>query len=151
MKIRCRLITLTLLLFGAVSMLSAQEIVVIGGAKYSIHDVAKGETLYSLARAHGVTVDDIIAANPSLKEGLKAGVRIRIPLVAPVAENNKEQERVAESTTAHKVVRGDLYVLAARAYHSKKCGGTVVFPLFSLLCSGRNGCPFVPAKRIFIA
>ena len=48
MKIRSWL--LTLLLICAVSSMSAQEIVVIDGAKYSIHDVAKGETLYSLAR-----------------------------------------------------------------------------------------------------
>lgn len=61
-------------------MASAQEIVVVNGVKYRVHDVVKGETLYSLSRQYGVTVDEIIAANESLANGLKADTRIRIPL-----------------------------------------------------------------------
>ncbi|MBE6194654.1 MAG: LysM peptidoglycan-binding domain-containing protein [Rikenellaceae bacterium] len=109
MKIRSFIVTLASILLGAVFAVSAQEIVVIGGAKYTIHDVAKGETLYSLAKQYGVTVDDIKAANASLVDGLKAGTRIKIPA------------KVASHTTApaqpmsrmHKVVKGEtLYSLA---------------------------------------
>ena len=82
MKIRYWLLTLTLLSVCAVSNISAQELVVIGGVKYTIHDVAKGETLYSLARHYGVTVDDIKEANEVLAKGLKAGQRIKIPFNA---------------------------------------------------------------------
>ena len=116
MKIRCRLITLTLLLFGAVSMLSAQEIVVIGGAKYSIHDVAKGETLYSLARHYGVTVDAIKRVNPSLADGLKAGQRIKIPVNGSSTEIDATTSATqVEPTTTHKVVRKEtLYSLSKR-------------------------------------
>ena len=78
MKIRSWL--LTLLLICAVSSISAQEIVVIDGAKYAIHDVVRGETLYSLARRYGVTVDEIKGVNAALAEGLKAGQRIKIPV-----------------------------------------------------------------------
>lgn len=47
------------------------------------HQVSKGETLYSLAKKHGVTVDDLVAANPRLREeALKAGMEISIPTVA---------------------------------------------------------------------
>ena len=107
MKIRCWL--LILLLFGAVSELSAQEIVVIGGAKYAIHDVVKGETLYSLARRYGVTVDDIKGANKTLADGLKAGTRIKIPVV----EEQKRQP--ASDNTTHKVAKREtLYSLAKR-------------------------------------
>ena len=106
MKIRSSLITLAFVLLGAVSAVSAQEIVVVNGAKYAVHDVVKGETLYSLARHYGVTVDEIIAANDVLKAGLKAGQRIKIP-VKSAAE--KEQPKVR----LHKVVRGEtLYSLA---------------------------------------
>lgn len=106
MKIRSSLITLAFVLLGAVSAVSAQEIVVVNGAKYAVHDVVKGETLYSLARRYGVTVDEIIAANDVLKAGLKAGQRIKIP-VKSAAE--KEQPKVR----LHKVVRGEtLYSLA---------------------------------------
>jgi LysM repeat protein len=77
MKIRS--LILTLLLICVVSGLSAQELVVIGGVKYAIHDVVKGETLYSLARRYGTTVDEIVKVNDVLAQGLKAGQRIKIP------------------------------------------------------------------------
>lgn len=129
MKIRCWLITLTLLLVGAVSSVSAQDVVVIGGVKYAIHDVVKGETLYSLARKYGVTVDDIKGANKALADGLKAGQRIKIPVKADVkadvkAEVAEVKAEVAETlapakavapTTTHKVVKKEtLYSLSKR-------------------------------------
>lgn len=116
-----RLLILTALLVSPLFTLSAQDVVVVDGVKYAVHDVAKGETLYSLARAHGVTVDGIIAANPSLKDGLKAGQRIRIPLAMPVADANVAQESVvkedvAKATSAHKVVRGETIYSLTRRY-----------------------------------
>ena len=50
MKIRAIAITLLFALFAAVDTASAQEIVVVNGVKYRVHDVVKGETLYSLSR-----------------------------------------------------------------------------------------------------
>lgn len=108
MKIRSWL--LTLLFVGAVSSMSAQEIVVIDGAKYAIHDVAKGETLYSLARRYGVTVDEIKGANAALAEGLKAGQRIKIPVKV---EESAPQSVATPQVRVHKVMKGEtLYSLA---------------------------------------
>ena len=105
MKIRTILITLAFALFGALSAVSAQEIVVVNGVKYAVHDVVKGETLYSLAKRYGVTVDDIISANAVLTNGLKAGQRIKIP-IQTLEDNNPK-------VLLHKVVRGEtLYSLA---------------------------------------
>ena len=101
MKKRSLLITLTLLLFGLSLFASAQEIIVIGGAKYAIHDVVKGETLYSLARRYGVTVDDIKGANKALADGLKAGTRIKIPVAGEAKSQsafNQESARRAPLT-----------------------------------------------------
>ena len=93
-------------------MASAQEIVVVNGVKYRVHDVVKGETLYSLSRQYGVTVDEIIAANESLANGLKADTRIRIPLkgetqagevaVAPSAPAPAPALQTAEQSTVAK-------------------------------------------------
>ena len=69
----------------------SSQIVYIVGVKYSIHDVARGETLYSLARMYGITVDDITAANPALSEGLKAGQRIKIPVSAPAKQEKRKR------------------------------------------------------------
>lgn len=80
MKKSTIVIALLFALLVWVGMASAQEIVVVNGVKYRVHDVVKGETLYSLSRQYGVTVDEIIAANESLANGLKADTRIRIPL-----------------------------------------------------------------------
>lgn len=115
MKVRSFIITLAFALFGAVSAVSAQEMVVIGGIKYTIHDVAKGETLYSLARHYGVTVDDIKSANAVLADGLKAGQRIKIPVQTPSVAEGSTQSAVQSTpkTKLHKVVRGEtLYSLS---------------------------------------
>ena len=101
MKIRC--LILTLLLICVVSELSAQDIVVIDGAKYTIHDVVKGETLYSLARKHGTTVDEIVKANDVLAEGLKAGQRIKIPFCAEPKHTRQHQGKNKEVTQQQEV------------------------------------------------
>lgn len=106
MKIRSFLITLAFTLVGALSAALAQEVVVVNGVKYVVHDVVKGETLYSLSKRYGVTVDDIISANAVLTDGLKAGQRIKI--IAKRAE-----EEGGAKSLMHKVVRGEtLYSLA---------------------------------------
>ncbi|HEV7230374.1 MAG TPA: LysM peptidoglycan-binding domain-containing protein [Bacteroidia bacterium] len=43
------------------------------------YKVEAGQTLYSISRLYGITVDAIRAANPELKDGLKAGQVIKIP------------------------------------------------------------------------
>ncbi|MGH8843296.1 MAG: LysM peptidoglycan-binding domain-containing protein, partial [Advenella sp.] len=43
------------------------------------HFVTQGETLYSLAKRYGTTVDDLKALNNIGTEGLKAGLRLRLP------------------------------------------------------------------------
>ena len=65
-----------------------------GSIKYK---VKKGETIYSIAKAHGVETADIIAANPELKKnGLKKKMIITIPAKSKqdadkvVKEENKE-------------------------------------------------------------
>ena len=108
MKIRNLLLISLFLLYASTLSASAQEVVVVGGVKYAVHDVERGETLYSLARQYGVTVDDIKEANATLVDGLKAGQRIKIPVKV-------QQTILAEQPKMvhHKVVRGEtLYSLS---------------------------------------
>ena len=50
--------------------------------------LAKGQTLHSLAKAHGLTVQDLVDANPGLQPArVKAGTRLRLP-AAPAADVN---------------------------------------------------------------
>ena len=49
------------------------------------HDVVQGETLYGLAKRYGVTVDELIAANPGTENGLNTGQRLVIPTASTAA------------------------------------------------------------------
>ncbi|MCB0396506.1 MAG: LysM peptidoglycan-binding domain-containing protein [Flavobacteriales bacterium] len=50
---------------------------------FTYHTVEKGETMYSIAREYGLTIDRITMENPELRQdGLKAGMELRIPVVA---------------------------------------------------------------------
>ncbi len=57
---------------------------------YKSYRVRKGDTLYSLSKRFGMTMDDLISINPSLKNGLKTGM-----------------ELIYVESKLHKVVKGD--------------------------------------------
>ena len=57
----------------------SKEKVKVNGSVMFVHKVKGGETLYSLAKAYNVTIDDIVRQNESLRNGLKAGSVIYIP------------------------------------------------------------------------
>ena len=63
------------------SIEKSQTIVYINGAKYYVHNVRHGETLYSLAKTYGVAEQVIAAENPQLAQGLKADQSLKIPVV----------------------------------------------------------------------
>lgn len=50
------------------------------------HTVQQGETLYGLAKRYGMSVDDLIAANPGTENGLNVGQTLTIPAKATQAE-----------------------------------------------------------------
>ncbi len=56
------------------------------GKKYYVHTVRKGQTLYSIAKAYHVGLDEIYYANPETRQGIRIGQKIWIPTV------NKETE-----------------------------------------------------------
>ena len=96
MDMRTRLLTSALLLTLCCAALPAQEQnyvptpvtiskekVKLGDKTYYSHVVLERQTLYSIAKAYGVAVEDIYAANPELeleKNGLKKNSIIRIPI-----------------------------------------------------------------------
>ena len=58
---------------------------------FLIHEVQKKNTLYSLAREYNVEINDIISANPEIEDGLKKGMKIKIPVAEIKAEANQEE------------------------------------------------------------
>lgn len=68
---------------------------------YIDHRVEKGETTWSISRKYHVSVEDLLAANPKIRSGLKRNRTIRIPvfsvpeqpdLETPVAGEGEEME-----------------------------------------------------------
>ncbi len=61
--------------------ISSQKVVAEGKVWY-MHKVVKGQTLYSISRAYGVSVNDISAANSITSNGIRDGQIIKIPAAA---------------------------------------------------------------------
>lgn len=76
----------------------SQEKVNINGDIYYVHKVLKGQTLYSISKAYGVSLDELQKANRSLSEGLKAGMLLYIPVVP-----DQEAAKVSAAGTAESV------------------------------------------------
>jgi LysM repeat protein len=64
------------------------------GKQYYVHTVQKGQTLYSIAKAYHVGLDEIYYANPETRQGIRTGQKIWIPTV------NKETEITHEVKTS---------------------------------------------------
>lgn len=56
------------------------------------HEVQPKETLYGLSKQYNCMVEELIALNPELKDGLKIGATIRVPI------KNQQKEPVAKPT-----------------------------------------------------
>ncbi|WP_163717966.1 LysM peptidoglycan-binding domain-containing protein [Mangrovibacterium lignilyticum] len=77
---------------------------------YVSYTVNQGETIFSISRAFNLSQEDLIAANPSLKAGLRTGQQLQIP------SNPKAQvQEELPSFYTYKVKRGNtLHYIAKR-------------------------------------
>src|ERR1035437_965632 len=58
----------------------SKDKVVISGTAYYIHQVRSGDTAYSIAKAYGISVEDLNRENPPAVYGIKDGQTLRIPV-----------------------------------------------------------------------
>lgn len=107
----------------AVEVNRSQTVQVINGRSFFVHPVAQGQTLFSIARAYGVSQDDILRANPELQEGLRFGQNILVPVSEPTQPQAGAQVRVQAQAPApsqnfitHTVRRGETTYGIARHY-----------------------------------
>lgn len=89
--------------------------VVISGVPYFIHQVKKGETAYSIARAYGITVEELTRQNPPAVYGVNEGQTLRIPV-----EMVKESKPLVNQIVANQVHDDTKFI-----YHILKPGETV--------------------------
>ena len=82
--------------------ISKEKVKINGKVCYS-HIVLEKQTLYSIAKAYNVSVDEIYALNPTLREtGLKKNSIILIPSAETVREQQPSETEVAEKPAGQK-------------------------------------------------
>ena len=69
------------------------------------HTVAKGDTLYSLAKKYGVTVDEIRSANSMSGNDLNAGQKLTIPVKTQPRQITYESYTVKAGDTLYSIAR----------------------------------------------
>lgn len=100
-------ICLSLLLLGGINQASAVKIV--NGKKYFSYMVQAGESVEALANAFKVTVAELEEKNPILKDGIKGGMIISVPVKEGMMDANLPEI----SIITYKVKPGDtLFSLA---------------------------------------
>src|SRR5690554_264162 len=58
---------------------------------FIIHEVQRKNTLYSIAKEYNVEINDIIAANPEVKDGLNRKMKIKIPVAKIKGDTNQTE------------------------------------------------------------
>lgn len=122
MKILFRVIA-TLLIFCSFSFSNTQaqveiqrskEKVILNGKVYYVHVVKKGETLYSIAKAYGITVADILSNNPSVTEELNPEHVLRIPEL--LVKTEQPEIKKGSGDVLHIVTSGQTLYTISRIY-----------------------------------
>lgn len=96
----------------------------------NVHVVGQGETLYGLAKRYGVTIDELIAANPGTENGLKAGQELNIPTSTANINPNQQVVNAFNNTNTttiqpreatnvfHEIKSGEDIYSIAKSYNS---------------------------------
>lgn len=72
----------------------------VNGVEYYYYKVKKGESLYGIAKALGITVDEIVSANPGAADGVTKNDVLLFPVDVPEAETVAEEPAPADNSAA---------------------------------------------------
>ena len=89
------------------------------------HIVEQGETLYGLAKRYGVTVDDLIAANPEAEKGLKIGQKVVIPTPSVTTVDANQQVRNAFGNNTSTISQVAVPSGSEPVYHTLQNGESI--------------------------
>ena len=106
--------------FSQVVVEKSKDKVIISGSQYYIHVVKKGETAYSISKAYGITVDELIKNNPDAASGVKEGQALRIPVIEAEKSTTPQEPGVVKKDESkyiyHKLRPGETVYSLARSY-----------------------------------
>jgi len=115
----------SLFIFFAFLSLSAQTVKVYvsdsiqqrDDKQFYIHTVLQGQTVYSIAKAYNVSVDEIYFENPEAKEGISVDQFLWIPTVNKETELSKELKSVDFEFFYHLVKPNETFNQIAKNYN----------------------------------
>ena len=84
----------------------------IAGKVYYVHKVLPKQTLYAICKAYDVTEEELVAANPDCKEGLKAGSILFVPFRGDAGAPAADTVRAEKPAPASEEV-----------FDARNCGG----------------------------
>jgi LysM repeat protein/ABC-type branched-subunit amino acid transport system substrate-binding protein len=102
-----------------VSVVRSTEKVILNGKLYYIHTVQKGQTLYSISRAYGVSETELKNENPAIvSEMIKPGQALRIPIKTYIQRSGDEPEKPGKDDFIyHKVKQGQTIYFISKKYN----------------------------------
>ncbi|MDE5708471.1 MAG: LysM peptidoglycan-binding domain-containing protein [Alistipes sp.] len=115
MKRFCAIVLLLAWVFCASAAEKSGIVVSINGAKYYIHTVQAGETLYSLAKTYEVGEQVIVENNPAAAHQLQAGISLKIPFVA-ASVGHPSEKKLRKTFDMHYVSEGETLYAISRQY-----------------------------------
>lgn len=103
-----RILIALIIFFGCSFAVMSQEIgqETRDGKLFKIHAVEAGNTLYGLHVKYQVTIESIIKANPTAKEGLQVGQILYIPTDATTAQKSAEEKFVIHTVKRKETLYG---------------------------------------------
>ena len=87
------------LALSQVKITISDQIVSVKGEKMYVHNVKKGETIYSICKAYNITADELQRRNPVISGGLKEGQLLYIPVSALNTPKQEETPVSAQEET----------------------------------------------------
>jgi len=106
----------------------SKEISEVDGKSYYLHQVGPGQTLFSISKVYGVSIDEITLENPILENGLKSGQVIRIPVISREEEVLKSMDDDTYDYFYHVASRGEYFSQIAHIYQVPLEGIQLVNP-----------------------
>ncbi len=94
----------------------SKKVQTIEGKKYYIHIVGKGQTLYAIAHAYELKVNDIVIENPNSIDGIKPGQSLRIPLPKEKGKNELLSKTDSARYYFHLVQQGETMYSLSKFY-----------------------------------
>jgi LysM repeat protein len=92
----------------------SKDKITIAGKPYYVHIVKKGETVYSISRAYGISEIELTRDNPSALYGVQENQSLKIPIVDPLVTNAVTRDET--KFIYHKLGPGDTIYSLSKKY-----------------------------------